>query len=130
MTLRYCNSCKVKKPETEFTKFGKECCECKKQRNKNTSNRYYSNRVKCGCGLYTSDGNPKEKHEQTQRHKDFINGVNIGYYSTWTVKERKKREATGNYFIDCPCGVFYKTGTREQHIKEEPRHVEYEKQGN
>lgn len=136
MTLRYCNTCVIEKPEAMFTKYGNECFECKKLITQNAREKFYKNRVRCVCGLYISDGNPKEKHEQTQKHKDFVNGVKRAppnYCKNWAevnkiVKERKEREEAGHYFIDCVCGGMYKAGTFEQHKKDEPMHIEYEKE--
>ena len=55
-----------------FTKYGTECFECKKKRVEKDRQRHYKNRIRCVCGLYISDANPKEKHEKTQSHQNFI----------------------------------------------------------
>ena len=72
MSLRYCNGCITDKPETLFTKRGHECSDCKKLRREKEREKYYKNRVRCDCGCYISDGNPKEKHEQTKSHQNYL----------------------------------------------------------
>ena len=57
--LRYCNTRNMKKPENNFTKYGKECAECRKSRVDDSKSKFYTNRVRCKCGLYYSDANPK-----------------------------------------------------------------------
>ncbi len=70
--LRYCNTCTMNKPEIDFKKYGKECADCRKLRVESSKAKFYINRVRCKCGLYYSDANPREKHEQSQAHKNYL----------------------------------------------------------
>ena len=72
MTERYCNSCKEYKSLEYFKQYGHECADCKKEHRANSTKRYYTNRYRCECGLYISDGNPKEKHVKTQSHINWL----------------------------------------------------------
>ena len=72
MAERYCNICKKEKPLSEFKKYGTECSTCKRERNEKQRQCFYSNRYRCECGLYISDGNPKEKHEKTKAHQNYL----------------------------------------------------------
>ena len=72
MEERYCNACNMKKDIKEFTKCGKECTTCKKERIQKARDAFYTNRQRCVCGLYYCDANPKEKHERTQAHQNFM----------------------------------------------------------
>ena len=38
----------------------------------NKKKKYYKNRVRCVCGLYTSEANPKWKHEKTNSHMNYM----------------------------------------------------------
>ena len=44
----------------------------KRERTKKQRQCLYSNRYRCECGLYISDGNPKEKHEKTKAHHNYL----------------------------------------------------------
>ena len=72
MAEHHCNTCNMKKDETMFTNFGKECAECKKKRLTGKREEYYQNRTRCICGVYISDGYPKERHEKTKGHINFM----------------------------------------------------------
>ena len=72
MAQRFCNTCKAMKPIEGFKKYGNECADCKAQRIEKAREVYYKNRTRCVCGLYISDANPKEKHEKTKSHQNFI----------------------------------------------------------
>ena len=58
----------MKKEDPMFTKFGKKCAECKKKRLTGKREEYYQNRTRCICGVYISDGFPRERHEKTKWH--------------------------------------------------------------
>ena len=72
MAFRFCNTCCDDKVLTMFTKYGNKCSDCKKKRVEKGREMFYINRTKCVCGLYISDGNPKEKHEMKNSHQNFI----------------------------------------------------------
>ena len=72
MAQRYCNTCKFEKTLEQFTKYGTECKECKIKRTQVNRERFYVNRYRCECGLYVSDGNPKDKHEKTKVHQNYL----------------------------------------------------------
>ncbi len=89
---RYCGTCEQYKDDDGFRyKWSLQCKECRKkvlddihmrQVKFNTEKRkaiieknkekYYTNRYKCVCGSYISDGNPKERHEKTKAHKNYL----------------------------------------------------------
>ena len=72
MSLRFCNTCCEMKPVDDFTKYGSECSKCKGKRINKQKEKYYKNRVRCVCGLYTSEANPKWKHEKTNSHMNYM----------------------------------------------------------
>ena len=72
ISQRYCENCKEYKLLEQFKKYGKECKDCKISREKDSTKRFYEDRYKCICGSYISKANPKEKHEQTKGHQDYI----------------------------------------------------------
>ena len=72
MMNQFCNTCEMWKPTDEFTKYGNVCKPCKDEWIVNNKQRFYTNREQCICGLYASDGNPKEKHEKTKSHQNYI----------------------------------------------------------
>ena len=72
MSLRFCNTCCEMKQVEEFRKYGNECSKCKETRISKQKQKYYKNRTRCICGLYISDANPKEKHEKTNSHQNYI----------------------------------------------------------
>ena len=70
--LRYCDTCNMKKPVNDFKRYGKECAECRLLRVESSKERFYTNRVRCKCGLYTSEGNPIEKHVKSHAHLNYL----------------------------------------------------------
>ena len=91
MSERFCESCIKTKPIEEFKKYGHECRSCKTKREKESSKKYYKERSKCVCGSYISEANPKEKHEMTQGHKNFIeNGYKYKKYNGEQIERFKE----------------------------------------
>ena len=87
MAKQFCNTCELWKPVDEFTKYGTVCKPCKDEWNAKNKKRFYTNRKRCVCGLYISDGNPKEKHEKTKSHQNYIKYGSRSY---------------GNFGLFCP----------------------------
>ena len=69
---RYCENCHVNKDISYFKKYGKVCKECKDKNASTNFAKFYTNRYKCECGSYISDGNTKEKHDQSFKHRHYM----------------------------------------------------------
>ena len=52
MSEHHCNTCNMKKEETMFTKFGKECAECKKKLFTGKREEYNQNRTRYMWRIY------------------------------------------------------------------------------
>ena len=96
----------------------------------NEYSKFYNNRYKCVCGAYISDGNPKEKHEQTITHQDFIlfgpkyqrhDAEQIERFkSHWAMHKRE----TKNFATRCDCGELCNFAKKDEHIKSD-HHLAY-----
>ncbi len=93
--VEFCTHCNQYKDDNDFCNhWTTRCNDCKKkflddiQINKmkyrtekvlanveKNKAKYYANRYKCECGSYISDGNPKERHEATKGHKNYLEYV-------------------------------------------------------
>jgi hypothetical protein len=111
--------------------------------------KYYTNRYKCVCGSYISDGNPKEQHEKTKGHKNYLEyglkggreeiafknrTINTIAYCLETIQlqrlksdddeERKNKKAEQREKIKCMCGITVQKKNIKGHEKSKT-HINY-----
>ena len=110
-SLRYCNTCKSDKSTELFTKCGHECSECKKKRREKERERFYTNRKRCACGSFLSDGYSKEKHENTKGHQNYLKyGYKGGSKSIDYLINTNQYEK----FVKCERSINYANYTRDK----------------